>query len=126
MSMQELTLRRETFSAETTRGQGHELKVVMEGCADLRVQNEFGTLLNGIHQEARNQNSAQVIVNMEKLEFLNSGCFKSLCSWVRLLIMRQGHYKIHILSNSKHHWQARSLNALRLLAPDMVTVEAVQ
>ena len=125
MSMESLSLRRNMFSAETTGPQAGRLLVTLEGSADLRVQHEFGELLHGVHHEARNLNVDQVVVSMERLEFLNSGCFKSLCSWVRQLITQQGAYKIHILSNPRHHWQVRSLNALRLLAPDIVSVETV-
>ena len=125
MNLQELSLHRDTFHASTARHGEHDLKVAFEGCADLRVQTEFAILIENIHQEAKSCGAVLVTVNMEKLEFLNSGCFKSLCSWVRLLITRQGNYKIHLVSNPKHHWQARSLNALRLLAPDLITVETI-
>lgn len=126
MIIKDLTLYRETFQVETTRPQRRELRVALTGCADLRVQSEFAALIHSIHQEAWNMNVSMVYVNMEKLEFLNSGCFKSLCTWVRLLVTRQATYKIRILSNPRYHWQARSLSAMHMLAPDLVSIETVE
>lgn len=126
MILKDLSLYRETFQAETSRPQRRELRVALSGCADLRVQSEFGALVHSIHQEAWNMNVATVYVNMEKLEFLNSGCFKSLCTWVRLLLTRQATYKIRILSNPRYHWQARSLSAMHMLAPDLVSIETIE
>mgnify|MGYP000299391539 CR=1 FL=1 len=64
-----------------------------------------------------------VIIDMGELEFLSSGCFKCLCTWARLLLERDASYRLHIYSNPKYYWQVRSLNALRMLAPDHISVE---
>lgn len=125
MIIKDLTFNRDTFSVETTRPQARQLAVAMIGCADLRVQSEVATLIHRIHEEARMMNATLVFVNMDKLEFLSSGCFKSLCTWARLLLSREAAYKLRIISNPKYHWQVRSLNALMMLAPDLISVEKI-
>ena len=124
--MKDLTFNRDTFSVETTRPQSRQLMVALEGCADLRVQSEVATLIHRIHEEARLMNATTVYVNMDKLEFLSSGCFKSLCTWARLLLSREAAYKLRILFNPKYHWQVRSLTALQMLAPDHISVEKIE
>ena len=126
MNIKELTFDRDTFAVETTRPQPRQLLVALSGCADLRVQSELGTLIHKIHEEARLMNASLVSVNMERLEFLSSGCFKGLCTWARLLLSREASYKLRILSNPKYHWQVRSLNALQLLAPDFISIEKIE
>lgn len=126
MNIKELTFHRDTFAVETTRPQSRQLMVAMSGCADLRVQSELGTLVHKLHEEARLMNANLVLVNMDRLEFLSSGCFKALCTWARLLLSREASYKLRILSNPKYHWQVRSLNALQLLAPDSISIEKLE
>ena len=126
MIIKDLTFNRDTFAVETTRPQSRQLSVALVGCADLRVQSEMATLVHRVHEEARLMNATVVSVNMDKLEFLSSGCFKSLCTWARLLISREASYKLRILSNPKYHWQVRSLTALQMLAPDYISIEKIE
>lgn len=123
MIIKELSFRRDQFSVETTRPSQTSLSVILEGSADLRVQSEFTSLIHKLHEEAIRSRVASVRVDMDKLEFLSSGCFKGLCTWVRLLLERHSTYSLCIRSNPKHHWQVRSLSALQLLAPDLIGVE---
>ena len=95
MIIKELTIQRDAFSVLGTRPAPNRLSIALEGSADMRVQNEF----------------------------VSSGCFKGLCTWVRLLLERGTPYKLCIVSNPSYHWQSRSLQALRLLAPEHVTIE---
>ncbi|MBL9045312.1 MAG: hypothetical protein JNM83_27130 [Myxococcales bacterium] len=123
MIIKELTIQRDAFSVLGTRPAPNRLSIALEGSADMRVQSEFATMIYKIHDEARRNHVSMVTVNMQKLEFLSSGCFKGLCTWVRLLLERGTPYKLCIVSNPSYHWQSRSLQALRLLAPEHVTIE---
>jgi hypothetical protein len=123
MILKELSYVTDAFSVETSRLQQGQLSVSFQGCADLRVQNELAALVPKIHEAARQRRVHLVYLNLGKLEFLSSGCFKSLCSWVKLLLGPDAGYKISILLNPKYLWQAQSLNALRMLAPGLVTLQ---
>ena len=119
MPIKELSFERETFTVRTTRSLPAGLIIALSGCADLRVQAEFYQ----VHDKARQLHVGTVIIDMGELEFLSSGCFKCLCTWARLLLERDASYRLHIYSNPKYYWQVRSLSALRMLAPDNITVE---
>jgi hypothetical protein len=123
MTIRELTFQRDTFSVTTTRTPPSGITVALSGCADLRVQAEFNTLVYQVHDKARQMHVQTVAVDMGELEFLSSGCFKCLCTWARLLLERDASYKLVIYSNPKYYWQVRSLSALRMLAPDLIAVE---
>lgn len=123
MPIKELSFERETFTVRTTRSLPAGLIIALSGCADLRVQAEFNTLVYQVHDKARQMHVQTVIIDMGELEFLSSGCFKCLCTWARLLLERDASYRLHIYSNPKYYWQVRSLNALRMLAPDHISVE---
>lgn len=122
MSLSELSLQRDWLSVSTTRLPSGELDVRMEGNADLRLQTEFSELIQRIHREAVKTGTQLVVVHMEGLEFLSSGCFKGLCTWIRLMLERSPSYRLRLLSNPQHHWQMRSLNAVQMLAPDLVEI----
>jgi hypothetical protein len=126
MTIKSLSFDRDTFSVVTTRPRARQLTVDLVGCADIRVQSELGTLIHRIHEDARLMNANLVYVNMEKLEFLSSGCFKSFCTWARLLLSNEAAYTLRILTNPKYHWQARSLHALQQLAPQKISLELVE
>lgn len=121
--IKELTIQRDAFLIQTTRPAPNRLLVVFDGSADMRVQADLSAMIYKIHDEARRNKIQMVTINMQKLEFLSSGCFKGLCTWIRLMLERGTPYKLTIISNPAFHWQVRSLDALRLLAPDLVTVE---
>lgn len=123
MNIKELTFHRDTFAVETTRPQSRQLMVAMSGCADLRVQSELGTLVHKLHEEARLMNANLVSVNMDRLEFLSSGCFKGLCTWIRLMLEKNPTYSLRLVSNPRHYWQTRSLHAVQMLAPDLVEIQ---
>lgn len=123
MNIKELTFRRETFAVTTTRQAPSGLKVALTGCADLRVEAEFNSLVYQVHDKARQMHVQTVSVDMEELEFLSSGCFKCLCTWARLMLERDASYLLVVHSNPKYYWQVRSLNALRMLAPDLIRIE---
>ena len=125
MTIKNLSLDRDSFAVVTTRPKARQLLVELTGCADIRVQSELGTLIHRIHEDARLMNANLVYVNMEKLEFLSSGCFKGLCTWARLLLSNEAGYDIRILTNPKYHWQARSLHALQQLAPQRISLELI-
>ena len=123
MTIKELSFQRDTFSMVTKRQPPAALIIALSGYADLRVQAEFNTLVYQVHDKARQLHVGTVIIDMGDLEFLSSGCFKCLCTWARLLLERDASYHLLIYSNPKYYWQVRSLNALRMLAPELITVE---
>lgn len=67
----------------------------------------------------------EVVVDIRKLEFMNSSCFKSLLTWI-VRVQEQPEprrHKIRFISNPALHWQKRSLHSLASMGGGLVEVE---
>ena len=120
----ELVLHSKHFDARVERGLS-QLTLWLSGSADLGVQTPFASLVLDVDAEAVRLRVNEVILEIQKLVFMNSTCFKHLCSWLRRVGARMPHerYRFRLLSSSKQHWQRRSLYALRGFAPELVEID---
>jgi hypothetical protein len=114
-----------TFSAQATR-EGRGLVVQLTGEADLDAREALDTFVVGLHACAQAPGVRGVTIDLRKLEFMNSSCFKSLVTWLGEIqdLPAERRYDVRFRSNPQMLWQRRSLHALRCLAIDLVTVEA--
>lgn len=66
-----------------------------------------------------------MVVDLTRLEFMNSSCFKSFVAWIEQVqnLDPSEQYRIQFLSDPNMHWQRRSLKALSCFAADLITVE---
>lgn len=112
------------FKAATSRD-GERLVVKLEGIADLRVQPQLEELLTAVDDAARVTRAPEVTVDLRKLEFMNSSCFKAFVSWIGRLqeLDTALQYRIHFLSEPRMLWQRRSLHALSCFAIDLISIE---
>jgi hypothetical protein len=101
------------------------LTVIMTGTADLRVQDQLSEFLVTIDKLCTEAGVAEVTVDVQKLEFMNSACFKAFVSWIgRLQDREEAHqYRIRFLSDPRMLWQRRSLHALSCFAADLISIE---
>ena len=115
----------DVFKAVTTRNE-KSLVLVLSGTADLRAQSGLETYLFQINEIALSTEVPEVVVDIRRLEFLNSSCFKAFVSWVGQLqeIEHTRQYRIRFLSDARLLWQRRSLHALSCFAVDLITVES--
>ena len=113
-----------TFSAQAAH-EGKVLVVQFTGDAGLDARPPLDGFVVDLHQCAQVSGVEGVTIDLRKLEFMNSSCFKSLVTWLgqiqEMPVERQ--YRVHFRSNPEMLWQRRSLHALRCLAVDLVTVE---
>jgi len=67
----------------------------------------------------------EVVVDMTKLEYMNSSALKSLLTWIVRVrdLPELRRYTIRILSNPELHWQQRSLHSLVSMCGDVLEVE---
>jgi hypothetical protein len=98
---------------------------VFTGNADLRALEPLEQQLRALHASAIQHRVAAVRVDLRKLEFMNSSCFKCFITWLALVqeLPDEEHYRIVFMSNGQMHWQRRSLEALRCFAIDLVSIE---
>jgi hypothetical protein len=118
------SITRKTFSAQASR-EGDTLLVQLTGEADLDARADLDAFVGDLHQCAQAPGITAVTVDLQKLEFMNSSCFKSLVTWLGRIqeMPAEVQYRVHFRSNPQMLWQRRSLHALRCLAVDLVTVE---
>jgi len=110
-----------------TAAEGDIIRLALEGTADAVVEADLGELIGQVHGEALRTGPREVVVDLRKLEFMNSSCFKAFITWivaVRRLPEAQ-HYRIRFLSNAGLHWQKRSLHAISYFGGDLVAVESL-
>jgi hypothetical protein len=110
-----------------TAAEGDILRLVLEGTADAVVEADLGELIGQVHGEALRAGVREVVVDLRKLEFMNSSCFKAFITWIVAMrrLPEAQHYRIRFLSNAGLHWQKRSLHAIGYFGGDLVAVESL-
>jgi anti-anti-sigma regulatory factor len=63
-----------------------------------------------------------VRVDFQALESMSSSCLKAFVGWID--VAKAGEYKIRFVSAGTQSWHKRSLGALRLVAPELIEIEA--
>jgi len=112
------------FSATVTLS-GEDIILEMTGNADVAAKRHLGVLLQGVHEQTKRLGATRVQVDIRRLAFMNSSCFKDFICWLeRARAEDAGRYRIVFLSSVDQHWQKRSLHALACFARDLVSVEA--
>ena len=113
------------FEAFATRDET-TVRLALLGSAELQVSDQLGPFLSRVHEEALRLGAREVTVDLVKLEFMNSSCFKRLVTWLNALREVQGKssYAVRFLSSPRVRWQKASLMALSCFAPGSVTIEA--
>jgi anti-anti-sigma factor len=105
--------------------EGSVMAVRFSGTADSETTGDLERVVEKLHSEAQRLGAKKVTANFRDLEFMNSSSFKVLVTWLAdVRELDAAHqYRIHIQSNPEHHWQSRSLEALRCFAVDLVSIE---
>lgn len=108
----------------TAHQEGTKFNVLLKGNADYAALDALEMLLNRTHSEAVRLGAKEVVVDLCRLEFMNSSCFKCFLSWITEIqeLDAETRYKLEFLSSSQLRWQKRSLHSLRCLAVELITV----
>jgi len=111
----------------TPRIEDEALVVNFSGNGDMSAVEALGKYLRQVHQEAVALKVKDVSFDFRDLYFMNSSCFKAFVTWIDQASRSEDHgYLIRFLTNPRLHWQRRSLEALRCLAPNVVRVEPLK
>jgi hypothetical protein len=78
-----------------------------------------------VHREAQEIAAKEVILSFRDLQFLNSSCFNAFVTWIHDVwaLDEARRYRIRLLANEQIYWQSRSLDALKMFAPELVVIE---
>jgi hypothetical protein len=95
------------------------------GNADLRVKDRLDVFLRQADRQALDAGVPEVVVDLQRLDFMNSCCLKALVTWLGKVQDRPAgeQYRVLFLKDPAAHWQARSLHALVAFAPGMIRIE---
>jgi anti-anti-sigma factor len=101
------------------------LCVSLRGHADVHAKSALDGFVAEVDREASVGPVAEVVVDMRRLEFMNSSCLKTLVTWLNNVRQRPAaeQYLIRFLQDRAAYWQERSLAALKAFAPAIVHVE---
>jgi hypothetical protein len=118
-----VTFHRDDFAGVAQR-QGHAIHVALEGNADYATLDALEMLLARVHADASRLGATEAVVDLRRLEFMSSSCFKCFISWIADIraLEPEHQYKIRLISNPTLHWQKRSLHSLRCFAVELITV----
>jgi len=112
------------FAGTADYAQG-TVAVTLAGAIDLSNKQKIDELLRAVHQAARSHAAQEVIMDVRKLEFMNSSCLKMFVAWFDTIqeLPLDAQYRIVFVSSPEMVWQERSLLALSCLAPGLVSIE---
>jgi anti-anti-sigma regulatory factor len=100
------------------------LVVQFTGNGDMEAVDSLGAYLKLVHRSAVELGVTRVAFDFSSLYFMNSSCFKAFVSLIDTVSRTDPRaYAVCFLTNPRIHWQRRSLEALRYLAPKVVEVE---
>jgi hypothetical protein len=102
---------------------GSRLLLTFAGTGDVAAIELLGTYLKQVHGEAERLAASEVVCDFKALSFMNSSCFKAFVVWIDTVKNAPKRYGIRFLTAPNLAWQKRSLEALRRLATDVVSVE---
>jgi hypothetical protein len=119
----ELDVAGESFGAAATLEQGR-ISIVFSGSGDMKAIDLLAQYLKRVHERAMTEGVTEVRCDFRQLAFMNSSCFKSFVVWIDTVKNAGAAYKIGFTTNPALHWQRRSLEALRRLAVDIVSIES--
>lgn len=117
------SIARDDFSAEADLAE-RSIRVNLVGDADIRVHAALDAFLASLHAEAQRVSAETVVIDFDRLEFMNSSCFRCFVTWIDAAqaLSTSQQYRIHFRSNPERLWQRRSLHALRCFAVDLITI----
>ena len=102
------------------------LRVKLTGTGDMDAIQPLSEYLPAVHEELLRSATSEVSFDFRDLEFMNSSCFKSFVTFIDNAKSAKPGYRIKFLTAARHHWQRRSLEALRRLAMGLVTIESTE
>ena len=100
-----------------------KLAIEFTGSGDMAAMTPLGDYLRRVHEVATRLGLLEVSCDFRKLTFMNSSCFKAVVVWIDSVKNLPAPYKIRFQTDPNVHWQRRSLEALRRLAVNVVTLE---
>ena len=111
------------FGTRTTCD-GSSIAVHMKGNWDMKAVAPLEEFTRALEKEAERLQVGRVEIHWSEVEFINSSCLKSFARWVGSVAKPSQGQKYTIAFFAAQPWQRRSLEALKVLGKEKVTVHA--
>ncbi len=87
----------------------------------------LGRFMRDVHEAAVADGMSQVRVDVTALTFVNSSAIRLFVDWAQWVkgVEPEKRYKLHFVTDPQITWQKTSFVALRSLARDVLSVEAI-
>jgi hypothetical protein len=108
--------------ATRTEHSDSTINVHMRGNWDMRAVTPLDQFTRSLQAQAEKLKVKWVMVHMKEVEFINSSCLKSFARWLGSLGKAADKYTVTFCTDL--HWQRRSLEALKALAADRVSIQS--
>jgi hypothetical protein len=114
----------EDLKTETELG-ATSITMRLIGSAETEAKTSLDAFLKAVHETALASKAGEVVVDLRRLEFMNSSCIKAFVSWIGAVqdVPPSGQYRMRFLSDTTKEWQGRSLTALACFAVDLIHIE---
>jgi len=124
MSARELSIDIGSFTA-TSVVEAEGVHVVLSGECDLAALDPLDALLRALHDELVERQAHEVSIDLRAVDFMNSSCLTKVIQWItRMRVLPlASQYRIRFKANPRAPWQKRSLEALRCLATERISIE---
>lgn len=125
MSPRKLTIDLGTFSAWSV-ADADGLHVVLAGEGDLVALRPLEKLLQDVHDTALETRAPEVTMELGAVDFMNASCLNVVLHWVSKMaaLPEQLRYRIRFKPNPRAPWQKRSLETVRSLSTQWITIQA--
>jgi len=112
------------LAVETWRA-ADRVEARLSGVAEISTGDRLVKYLDELHRWLADDGASQVIMDLTRLERMNTACLRSFVSWIQRLreLPRGAQYRVCFRSNSQLPWQRRSMDALKCFATDLISVE---
>ncbi len=109
---------------EARAWEGTDMMVLqLSGVAETPDRPQLSLLLKKTHSEAMLRKVQAVVVEINRLTFMNSNCFKDFVAWISLVQDLELPYKVRFKTNPAIRWQKGSLHTLVSFGRDIVSFE---
>jgi hypothetical protein len=110
--------------------EGGRIEIRFVGNADGLTENDLATYLDDLHRVALESKVKEIVFDVRALEFMSASCLRSLLGWLGRLekaaASEQPRYAARFVSDTRKHWQRRSLElVLSSCNIDVVRIEAI-
>jgi hypothetical protein len=102
------------------------IRIGLGGTCDMSSLPYLQPFLDDLHDEAARLGARRVILDVERLYFMNSASIKCFIVWIGKVnsLSPTERYTVAFRMNARLAWQQRSLSAIWRYAPEIVQLES--